>query len=253
MSRELVRFYRQRSRVVGALLTPLIFWIFLGSGLGAAFPAPVTPGGKGFLEFFFPGNLVLVLLFTAIFSTISIIEDRKEGFLQSVLVAPVTRSGLVGGKVLGGATLALIQGVLFLALAPLAGFHFSGVGFALALLSLGIMSLTLTALGFACAWHFNSMQGYHSVMNVLLFPMWLMSGAFFPVSNAPLWLRPIMYLNPLTYGLASLKDALYWENAPRVMGVPGYWGSLLATLGFGLVFYIIAMGLVSRRTKEDLG
>jgi len=251
-SRELVRFYRQRSRVIGALGTPILFWLFLGSGLGAAFPAPSTPGGKGFIEYFFPSNLVLVLLFTAIFSTISIIEDRREGFLQSVLVAPVTKLGLVGGKVWGGAILAIIQGLLFLAFAPAAGIHLGLAGTGAALLSMLVMSLTLTALGFLFAWKFNSVQGYHSIMNLVLFPMWLLCGSFFPVSKAPVWLQPVMYANPLTYGLASLKDALYWGADVQTPGVPGYWTSILVTLAFGAVFCFISIVLVSRRSPEEL-
>src|SRR4029077_5970708 len=121
VKRELLRFYRQRSRIVGSLATPVVFWILLGTGLQAAFP-----GGAGsqssFVQFFYPANLVMTLLFTSIFSTISIIEDRNEGFLQAVLVAPVSSVAIVGGKVWGGAIIGLFQGILFLLLAPLAGF-----------------------------------------------------------------------------------------------------------------------------------
>src|ERR1022692_2130579 len=127
--REMVRFFRQRDRVVSALGTPLVFWLLLGSGLGKSFSAPAAPAGHGYLEYFFGGTIVLVLLFTAIFSTISIIEDRREGFLQAVLVAPVGRLAIVLGKILGGATLAFVQGLVFLALAPLLGLHVSAESF----------------------------------------------------------------------------------------------------------------------------
>ena len=118
--REIVRFLRQRSRIIGALGSPLIFWLLLGSGVGTSFAA--GPGGSNYLEYYFPGTVVLILLFTSIFATISIIEDRKEGFLQAVLVAPIPRSSFVFGKMLGATSLALIQGVLFMLLAPLVGF-----------------------------------------------------------------------------------------------------------------------------------
>src|SRR5579862_5118855 len=121
--REMVRFFRQRDRVIGALGTPLVFWLLLGSGLGKSFSAPSAPEGHGYLEYFFGGTIVLVLLFTAIFSTISIIEDRREGFLQAVLVAPVGRFALVLGKILGGTTLAFVQGLAFLILAVPLGIH----------------------------------------------------------------------------------------------------------------------------------
>src|SRR3954467_15484566 len=119
--RELTRFFRQPSRIAGAVGTPLIFWLLLGSGLSGSFRPPGGPAGLSYFQYFFPGTIVLVLLFAAIFSNISVIEDRHQGFLQGVLVAPVSRSTIVAGKVLGGATLAWIQGLVFLALAPLSG------------------------------------------------------------------------------------------------------------------------------------
>src|SRR5215211_7328963 len=119
--RELVRFLRQRHRVVGALATPIVFWLLIGGGMGRSFRAEGTPGGGNYLLYFFPGTVLMILLFTAIFSTISIIEDRREGFLQSVLVAPVPRLAIVLGKVLGGAALAFAQALLFLLFAPLVG------------------------------------------------------------------------------------------------------------------------------------
>src|SRR5204862_1547331 len=112
--RELVRFLRQRHRVVGALATPIVFWLLIGGGMGRSFRADGTPGGGNYLQYFFPGTVLMILLFTAIFSTISIIEDRREGFLQSVLVAPVPRMAIVLGKVLGGTVLAFGQGLIFL-------------------------------------------------------------------------------------------------------------------------------------------
>src|SRR5688572_25409245 len=120
--REMVRFIRQRSRIIGAFASPLIFWLLLGFGVGSSFNPASQTRTMGYQEYFFPGTVLMILLFTSIFSTISIIEDRKEGFLQAVLVAPVPRSALVFGKLLGGTSLALMQGVLFMLLAPLSGF-----------------------------------------------------------------------------------------------------------------------------------
>src|SRR5260221_9195538 len=123
--REIVRFVRQRSRLTGALLQPLVFWLLLGAGLNASFRPAGMPSGINYAQYFYPGVIVLVLLFTAIFATISTVEDRKEGFLQGVLVAPISRSTIVLGQALGGSTLALVQGVIFLVLAPLAGIRLS--------------------------------------------------------------------------------------------------------------------------------
>jgi ABC-2 type transport system permease protein len=186
-----------------------------------------------------------VLLFAAIFSNISVIEDRHQGFLQGVLVAPVSRATIVAGKVLGGATLAWIQGVVFLALAPLSGVRLTVASTLEAAGILAVLALSLTALGFAFAWKLDSVQGFHAIMNVVLMPMWLLSGAFFPVSGAPFWLGALMRLNPLTYGVAALRGVLYGPVAGRVAGLPGPAVSLGVTLAMGLVAF--AAGLLATR------
>src|SRR6185503_16062689 len=170
--REMVRFFRQRSRIVGALGSPLLFWLLLGSGVGSSFRFGSSETSMGYLEYFFPGTVVLILLFTAIFSTISIIEDRKEGFLQAVLVAPVPRSAFVFGKLLGGTSLAFVQGILFMLLAPLVGIPVSSIPITLLLLAL--VAFSLTGLGYIIAWKMDSTQGFHAIMNLLLIPMWLL-------------------------------------------------------------------------------
>src|SRR5689334_7406672 len=149
--RELVRFLRQRHRIVGALATPIVFWLLIGGGMGHSFRAG-GPGAGNYLQYFFPGTVLMILLFTAIFSTISIIEDRREGFLQSVLVAPVPRMAIVLGKVLGGTVLAFGQGLLFLLFAPLVGARPTAAGVVESLLFMAVVSFALTALGFCIAW-----------------------------------------------------------------------------------------------------
>jgi ABC-2 type transport system permease protein len=205
--REIVRFYRQPSRIVGALGSPLIFWVLIGSGIGTSFLDP-TGRAENYLQYFFPGTLFLIVLFTSVFSTISIIEDRREGFLQAVLVAPVPRLSIVLGKVLGGATLAFMQAVLFLLAVPFLGLSLSPVQLLLTCLILFIAALGLTSLGFMLAWRMNSVQGFHAVMNLFLIPLWLLSGALFPAEGASPWLHFIMQLNPLSYELALLRGAL---------------------------------------------
>src|SRR5436305_4305808 len=149
--RELVRFLRQRHRIIGALATPIVFWLLIGAGMGRSFHFEGLPGSGGYLQYFFPGTVLMILLFTAIFSTISIIEDRREGFLQSVLVAPVPRMAVVLGKVLGGTMLAFGQGLVFLLLAPLVGMHLSVGGFMAACLMMFVISFALAGLGFIIA------------------------------------------------------------------------------------------------------
>ena len=237
--REIVRFFRQPSRVAGAVGSPLVFWLLIGSGLSGSFRLPGGPADLDYLEYFFPGTVVLVLLFAAIFSTISIIEDRHEGFLQGVLVAPVSRASIVAGKVFGGATLAWLQGMAFLALAPLSGISLTA-GSALAAAGvLAVLAVSMTAIGFAFAWVLDSVQGFHAIMNLVLVPMWLLSGAFFPLSGAPGWLSALMRLDPLTYGVAALRWVLYGPQAELGSGMPGPALSLAVTVAVG----VLALGI----------
>lgn len=243
--RELVRFFRQPSRVAGAAGSPLVFWILIGSGLSGSFRLPGGPADLDFLEYFFPGTVVLVLLFAAIFSTISVIEDRHQGFLQGVLVAPVSRAAIVAGKVLGGATLAWLQGMVFLALAPVAGIPLT-LGSALAAAGvLAVLAVSLTSIGFGFAWRLDSVQGFHAIMNLVLVPMWLLSGAFFPLSGAPGWLSALMRLNPLTYGVAALRWVLYGSSASLGSASPGPALSLGMTVALGVAGF--AAGLLVTR------
>ncbi len=200
--REIRGFYRQRSRVVGSLATPLIFWLLLASGFSGSFR---TEGGPGALEFFFPGMMAMVVLFTAIFSNISIIEDRREGFLLSVLAAPVSRPVLVLGKILGATTIGLFQGAIFLLPAPLMGLAIDPANLPAMFALIVGMSLGLTGLGFFFAWWLNSVQGFHAIMNIVLMPLWILSGAIFPAAGAAAWMQWLMAINPLAYGVAALR------------------------------------------------
>jgi ABC-2 type transport system permease protein len=242
--RELVRFLRQRSRVFGTLATPLIFWLLLGSGLGSSFSLPGALQQMDYLEYFYPGTILLIILFTTIFSSLSIIEDRKEGFLLSVLVAPVSRSAVVLGKILGGATVASVQCFLLLLLAPLVGISLDFWRIVTVSGALMLASLSLSGLGFATAWNTESMEGYHTVMNVVLFPMWLLSGALFPAAGAFSWVRWVMIINPATYVLALLRHLLYEPSTLASMDLPALWISVVVTFLFGLVVFSISFKMV---------
>src|ERR1039458_4710262 len=207
--REIVRFYRQKSRVVGVLASPLVFWIVLGSGFGNSFRSAAGPSQQHYMDYFYPGTLILIVLFTSIFAMMSLIEDRKEGFLLSVMVAPVPRSAIVLGKVLGGTTLATIQGMIFLIFAPFAGVHLNLLQVLLVAVVVLLVSFALTALGFAIAWPMDSTSAFHGIINLFLIPLWLLSGALFPLSKASGWIRWIMYANPLTYGVEALRTLMY--------------------------------------------
>ncbi len=259
--RELVRFFRQRTRVVGALGQPVIFWVLIGAGFEGSFKQPsYVPEevSMGFQEFFFPGIAVLIVLFTAIFSTISIIEDRREGFLQGVLVAPVSRSALVWGKLTGGMILAVLQAALFLAIGPLLTFlglaptielHWTPISAALVLGFLILLGYTLTALGFLIAWPLDSTQGFHAIMSVFLLPMWLLSGATFPAEGSG-WLSVIVSLNPLTYGVAGLRRLMY----PQIdfqSGLPALWLCVLVTVLFCGACVLGSIQLANRQSAAN--
>ncbi len=239
--RELVRFFREPARVVSAAATPLVFWLLIGAGFSGSFRMPGAPaGGGGFLAYFYPGTVVLVLLFAAIFSTISLIEDRREGFLQGVLAAPVSRAAVVAGKVAGGATLAALQGGVFLVLAPVAGFPLTAGGAAAAAAVVVLLSLQLAAVGFAAAWRVSSVQGFHAVMNLLLIPLWLLSGAFFPPAGAPRWLAAVMHANPLTWGVAALREALA-PGGGAAAGLPSFGPAVAVTAAVTLAAFAGAL------------
>src|ERR1700685_2859117 len=244
--RGIVRFYRQRSRVVGVIASPLLFWVVIGSGFGTSFRSGHAAGGQHYLNYFYPGTLVMIVLFTAIFTMMSVIEDRNEGFLLSVLVAPVPRAAIVLGKVLGGTTLAAVQGLAFLVFAPLAGVHLTLESFILIALTVFLVSFALTALGFAIAWPMDSTQAFHAIINLFLIPLWLLSGALFPLSGASGWLRLVMRLNPLTYGVEALRVLLYPES-PTVLPLPASIAALalFTVFMFGLCFF-----RVNRRTTR---
>lgn len=251
--RELVRFFRQRSRVMGALGAPLVFWFLIGSGAGSSFTPPNAPDGLPYLEYFFPGTLVMILLFTSVFTTISLIEDRNAGFLQAVLAAPVPRTSIVVGKVGGAAVLSLIHALVFLCLAPLAGVPLTWAGVILLIPILFAVAFALSALGFLLAWRMDTVQGYHAIMNMGLIPMWFLSGALFPPAGAALWVKLIMYLNPLTYGLAAIRQGLYMGAE-----VPGAFGpplvvNLLITIGSTVGICTLAVRQARRPGAGGLG
>ncbi|HTC49662.1 MAG TPA: ABC transporter permease [Candidatus Aquilonibacter sp.] len=243
--REIVRFYRQKSRVVGVLASPLVFWVVIGSGFGTSFRSGNGPQ-QHYMDYFYPGALIMIVLFTSIFAMMSLIEDRKEGFLLSVLVAPVPRSAIVLGKVLGGTTLAAIQGMIFLVFAPFAGIHLTVPQVLLVAVVVFLISFALTALGFAIAWPMDSTQAFHGIINLFLIPLWLLSGALFPMTGASGWIRALMYMNPLTYGVEALRALLY-PGMEATFPLPSAIATLLL---FSLVMFAFAFLMANRRTTR---
>jgi ABC-2 type transport system permease protein len=260
--REWVRFVRQRNRVFGAIGQPIIFWLLFGLGLGPTFRlGGVAEANISYTEYFFPGSLVLILLFTAIFATISVIEDRREGFLQSVLVAPIPRWSMVLGKVGGGSLVAMVQGLVFLALGLTLSIRFTPLSLVEIVLLLALISVALCSLGMVIAWRMDSTQGFHAVMSVFLMPMWLLSGAFFPppsIASSTSWAQAILSLvmqaNPLTYGVAALRRLIYAgaTDAPLPEGTPSLAVCWLVTALFAAVMFTLACKISAARSTGDL-
>jgi len=244
--REIVRFYRQRSRVIGVIASPVLFWLVIGSGFGTSFRSGGSAGQEHYLDYFYPGALIMIVLFTSIFTMMSVIEDRKEGFLLSVLVAPVPRSAIVLGKVLGGTTLSTVQGLIFLVFAPFVGVHLSASDFLLVALTVFLVSFSLTALGFPIAWPIDSTQAFHAIINLFLIPLWLLSGALFPLAGASGWIRLLMRINPLTYGVEALRNLLY----PATTAVFPLPASMATLVLFSLFMFSLAFVMVNRRTTK---
>lgn len=241
--REIVRFYRQPSRVIGAIASPLVFWLVIGSGVGTSFRMGESSGS--YLHYFYPGTLLLVLLFSSIFSTISLIEDRKEGFLQAVLVSPASPWAIAFGKILGGATLAFLQAILFLCIAPFAGIPLNIFSVLQILGAIAMNALALTGLGVMIAWQFDSIQGFHAVMNLFLMPLWLLSGALFADDKAAAWIRLLMKLNPLSYGLLWIRGAF------NPISLTGFNSAPLVTFVFAFITVLFSGMIISvpRRDK----
>lgn len=244
--RDVLLFFRQKSRIVGALAQPLLFWLAFGAGMAPTFRIPNEP--LGYMAYSYPGIVVMLVLFASISATMSVIDDRHQGFLQGVLAAPGSRTALVLGKALGSSTVAMIQAVLLLLLAPLARFSFASISWGSLLLVLAMLALALTALGFALAWWLDSSQAYHVVMGVALVPMWMLSGALFPPAGLPPVLSQIVLLNPMTYAVAGIRRALHGGTLPEGTGIAGVGAPLeiAVVAGFALVCLAVAVWAAGR-------
>jgi ABC-2 type transport system permease protein len=228
--RQVKRYVRSRARIIGSLGQPLLFLIGLGFGLGPVFQ---KAGQGNYIQFLAPGVIAMTVLFTSVFSGIELIWDRQFGFLKETLVAPVSRLTIMVGRVLGGATVAVGQGLIVCAFCLLAGFRFSGLAAApVALMYMALIAVLFTALGTAIASAMTDFQGFQLVMNFLVMPTFFLSGALFPLRDAPWVLQVIARINPLSYGVDGLRDALggvaYFHPATDV--------GVLAAVTVGLMF-----------------
>ncbi|MCJ7575992.1 MAG: ABC transporter permease [Dehalococcoidia bacterium] len=202
--RELVRFVADRPRMFSSFSMPLIFLLIFGAGFGRLI-GQMMPG-VDYIQFMYPGILAMTVLMTSIMSGISIVWDREFGFLKEVLVSPLSRSGVLAGKAIGAAIIAMVQGAIMLVLAPIVNVPIT-LGKVLALLPLLlILSLSLSGLGLLIGARMRSQQGFQIVMQLVIFPMMFLSGIFFPVSGVATWLEVLSKLNPVTYGIDAIRQ-----------------------------------------------
>jgi len=205
--RNMKRYIRSKSRIVGSIAMPLFFLLFLGVGLNSVVQLPGL--GENYITFLIPGMVAMSVLFTSVFSGIQIIWDKQFGFLKETLVAPVSRFEIMSGQTLGGATTAVIQGSLILVLSMFVGFPLlNPVGFLIALAFMVLIGISFTAFGIAIASRMDDMTGFQLIMNFVVFPIFGLSGALFPISTLPAWIIPLTLLDPLTYGVEGIRYGL---------------------------------------------
>ena len=202
--RDIKRFYRDRIRLVGAFAQPLIYLALLGTGLQAAFTS-FGSGDTKYVTFMYPGIVCMTVLFTAMFSAISIIWDREFGFLKEMLVAPIPRSSVAIGKVLGGGSTALMQGFILLLFMPLVGIPYNLEKIGMMIVVMFLLAISLTAFGVAFAARMKSMEAFPIIMNFILLPMFFLSGALFPLQDLPGWMQFLTKINPMTYAVDAMR------------------------------------------------
>lgn len=223
--RDFKKFWRERSRLLGGVARPILWLVILGSSLKPVVSDTALTGGRDYTQYIFPGVIALTLIFASLQSATSIIWDREFGFLKEVLAAPVSRLAIILGKVLGGATQATLQGLITLCFAPLIGLWLSPLEIVALLGMMLIVSFSLTALGVVIASRMSSFEGFGTISNFVVMPMYFLSGAIYPTSSAPEWMKPLIALNPLSYGVDALRHITI--------------GSGVFSFGFDLLFLII--------------
>jgi ABC-2 type transport system permease protein len=206
--REMKRFLRAKSRVIGTLAMPVFFLAFLALGFNRV-SLPNVPPGVTYLQYLVPGILGMTLLFSSTFTGLSVLWDREFGFLKEIMVAPVRRVSIVLGRIAGGSTTSMIQGTMILFISLFMGFAPVSIwGVAASVVFMLLISFTFISIGLICASNMHDIHGFTMVMNFLVFPLFLLSGALFPVENLPAWVRVFSYLDPLTYGVDGLRGTL---------------------------------------------
>lgn len=212
--REMLRFFRAKSRLFGSIASPFFFLAFLGMGFGNGASLPGIPPGIGYVSFLTPGIIGMTLLFSATFAGLSVLWDREFGFLKEIMVSPVSRIAIVLGRTAGGLTTGILQAVIIMLSGMLLGMAVPSLeGFLLSLVFMILIAATFIGLGLAFASRMEDMSGFSLIMNFLIFPLFFLSGALFPLERFPGLIRDLAYLNPLTYGVDGLRYSLLGTSA----------------------------------------
>jgi ABC-2 type transport system permease protein len=232
--REMKRYFRARSRIVGSLLQPLFFLVFLGLGF-KRMPVPGLEAGVDYLRFLVPGILGMTLLFSSAMQGLSVLWDREFGFLKEIMVAPVSRTSIVLGRIAGGTTTTMVQGLLMLALTFVIGFRIKGfLPFLWSLAFMVLIAFTFIGLGLIFASRMKDMQGFGLIVNFVIFPIFFLSGALYPLANLPHWIQVLSYADPLTYGVDGLRGTLIGMSVHPVLldfVILSAWAVLMVVLG----------------------
>lgn len=255
MLREWIRFRQDKIRIVSAMVQPVLFIFVLGTGL-SAMRGGVQPGDLDFRTFMFPGVLATSVLFTAVFSAMSIVWDREFGFLREMLVAPVRRSSIIIGKALGGALVATVQGMLVLVLAPLVGVPYNPVMIAKLIVEIFLLSFTLCSMGLVMAARIQQMQTMMGIMQMVLLPLSFLSGALYPINNLPTWLHTLVMINPVTYAVHAVRTTVFAyidipPAANQALNPPLTWNGWVVPMGVQLgVVLVLGLALLYAAAKQ---
>jgi ABC-2 type transport system permease protein len=248
--RDVLRFLRDRTRVLTSLAQPLLFLFVFGGGLAPAMSG-LGGGNLSFTEFMFPGILGMTVLFTSIFSAVSIVWDREFGFLKEVMVAPVSRAAVALGKVAGGSTVAMFQALIVLVLAPLIHIKLSVVQLLILVGLMLLLAAVMTSFGILIAARQRTMEGFQMIMQFLLMPMFFLSGALFPLRGVPLWMSVLSRIDPVTYGVDPLRQVALRESVPaqflQTLSLHPIATDVVVMVGIGLVFIVPAIWLFSKQ------
>ncbi len=236
--REMKRFMRAKSRVVGSMVMPFLFLAFLGMGFNGM-NIPGLSGSVNYIDFLVPGIVGMTILFTSMFAGISVLWDREFGFLKEIMVAPVNRVSIVIGRIAGGATTSVLQGILILGISMLMGFSIPGIAqFLLSVLFMVFISSSFIGLGLIIASRMRDIHGFNLVMQFVVLPLFFLSGALFPLGNLPAWIMYISYLDPLTYGVDGLRAVLIGTSIfPAALDFAALAGFSLLMVFLGAYFF----------------